>query len=298
MNVLVWSERRDVLRELLTPARALGGEVVAVTSGDPVDADRVVIVPAAPMDTMSAVIAAVIAEIRPEVVLLGATREGAEIAARLAQRLGVACASGATALTMEGGALVAERRELGRFVGRQCLEGSPAIATIAPRRFEPPPPGPVGEVVQLAVDIPLSRVEVVNRRPRAKSQMEIEDARVVVSAGRGFRKAADLVLVADLARALGGEVGASRPVTDDLQWLPADVKVGLSGHTVRPELYVACGISGQVEHIVGMREARLVVAVNLDERAPIFREADFCIVGDLYAVLPALTRALAQSPRK
>jgi electron transfer flavoprotein alpha subunit len=122
----------------------------------------------------------------------------------------------------------------------------------------------------------------------------LEKARVVVAAGRGLRRREDLEIVTRLARALGGEVGASRPVTDDLQWLPSDAKVGLSGHTIRPELYVALGISGQLEHIVGMRESRVVVAINTDPGAPIFAESDYNVVGDLYAVIPALLRALEE----
>jgi electron transfer flavoprotein alpha subunit len=99
-------------------------------------------------------------------------------------------------------------------------------------------------------------------------------------------------MIEDLARALGGVVGASRPLTDDLRWLPPEAKVGLSGVTVRPRLYVACGISGQIEHNVGMREAGIVVAINSDPNAPIMSQADYRVVADLHEVVPALTRAL------
>ena len=99
-------------------------------------------------------------------------------------------------------------------------------------------------------------------------------------------------MIEDLARALGGVVGASRPLTDDLEWLSPEVKVGLSGITVKPRLYIACGISGQIEHNVGMRESGVVVAINSDPAAPIMQQADYCITGDLHEIVPALIKAV------
>ncbi len=118
-----------------------------------------------------------------------------------------------------------------------------------------------------------------------------------MAVGRGLGRKEDLSLVEEVAAALGGVVGASRPLTDDLQWLAADVKIGLSGATVRPRLYVACGISGQIEHTVGMRESGVVVAINSDPGAPIMREADYRVVGDLHAILPALARSIRDLTR-
>ena len=143
-----------------------------------------------------------------------------------------------------------------------------------------------------SLEAPPPRVRVVETRPRATSQVALGEADALVAVGRGLRRREDLDVVRDLADAVGGVLVATRPLTDDLKWLPVDVKVGLSGQTVKPELYVACGISGQIEHVVGMRESRLVVAVNTDPNAPIMREADLCVVGDLYEVVPALARAI------
>lgn len=130
------------------------------------------------------------------------------------------------------------------------------------------------------------------RHPRQLSEAAVGEAEALVAVGRGVRRPEDLELARDLAECVGGVVVATRPLTDDLEWLPVDVKVGLSGQTVRPELYVACGVSGQIEHVVGMRESRLVVAINTDPAAPMLQEADLCIVGDLYEVLPALAREI------
>lgn len=301
--VAIFSERLDVALELLGPALELAGDagsvvaLVAAEGGDVLfqhGAARVLSLTATgDAASTAATLAGLVPALAPDVMLLGATRDGCEIAARLAQRLGVACASACTALSLDAEGLVVERRALGRFVERQRVLSRPALATLPLRRFEPPPGNPArtGRVEQIP-EGQASLVRVVASRQRSHSHVDIEKARVVVSVGRGLRRPEDVAVAADLARALGGEVGASRPLTDYLEWLPADVKVGLSGHTVRPDLYVACGISGQVEHIVGMREARVVVAINVDPAAPIFNEADYWVVGDLYEVVPALTRAV------
>jgi electron transfer flavoprotein alpha subunit len=119
-------------------------------------------------------------------------------------------------------------------------------------------------------------------------------ADILVAAGRGVRSARDLALLESLARTLGGELAASRPLVD-MNWVPRDRLVGISGRMVRPRLYLACGISGQPEHIAGMRDARIVVAINRDAEAPIFEHADYCVVGDLYEIIPALAEALTEA---
>jgi electron transfer flavoprotein alpha subunit len=113
-------------------------------------------------------------------------------------------------------------------------------------------------------------------------------AEIMVAAGRGVWRVVDLALLEQLAQALGGVLAGSRPLTGDLDWLPVDRRIGLSGQTVKPNLYIACGISGQIEHLVGIKGARTVVAINNDPKAPIHAEADYSIVGDLYDIVPAL----------
>jgi electron transfer flavoprotein alpha subunit len=230
---------------------------------------------------------------RPEVLLIGATASGLEVAARLAQRLGVGCVSECVHLGYENGELVLRRRTMGKFIAKERLRSRPAIVTIPPHRFEAlqAQDGRTGRLQEIPMELPPSRTRLIESERRADGESPIEEASIVVSVGRGLRRSEDLALIARLARALGGAVAGSRPLTDDLRWLPANVKVGLSGRTVRPDLYLACGISGQVEHIVGMRDARVVVSINTDPNAPIMGEADYQVVGDLYDVLPALIEA-------
>ena len=304
--ICVASERVDVLVELLGAAlpvgEALGGTLAALllAPGDSESllahgATRALVPSTWPEDAegATALLDAALDRLDPAVLLIGATDLGAEAAARLAQRRRLACASEVVEVGAQDGRPWFRRRCLGRFVATERQLTRPAIATIRPRRFEAPPQGPPdGTVELLSVDLPERRVRLRERRPHRGSDVCIDQAERIVAVGRGLEQAADLELIHRTATALGAVVGGSRPVTEHLHWLPIEVKVGLSGRTVRPELYVACGISGQIEHIVGMRESRVVVAINTDEHAPIFGEADYCIVADLYRFLPELIAAV------
>jgi len=320
-GVCVFSERTDVGLELLTIGRRLADElhgtltaVVLESAGSAAiddhlcrGADEVLIATAAvagatPIsqdgDTCVEVLASAVARLDPEVVLVGGTALGTEASARLAQRLRLGCATDCLELRCDPQGLLVERRCFGRFMARHVLLTRPAVATIPPRRFEAAAPTAArrGRRSRIAVTAPPPRIRRLALEARESPPREIESADVVVAVGRGLREASDLHLAEELAAGLGGVLAATRPLTDHLGWLPADVKVGLSGRTVAPELYVACGISGQIEHVVGMRGARIVVAINNDPQAPIFDEADYRIVGDLYEILPALTAGLGACP--
>ena len=318
-QVLVFSEREEVALELLSVGRALadacGGGLTAIVVGSDSSAagpdrsaaarDRIArgadaarllddIPGAWNSDLHVAALEQAVAGEGAIAVLIGDTAQGVEVAARLAQRLGVGCASDCTDLAFRDGELVIERRSLGRFLCRQIIKTRPAVVTVQPRRFPVPDPveGRLGRIDALRVDLPPSRLRVVDRREREGIAIRIDRADIVVGVGRGLRAQGDLSMIEDLAHALGGVVGASRPLTDDLQWLPAEVKIGLSGVSVRPQLYIACGISGQIEHNVGMRESGTIVAINSDPNAPIMEQADYRVTADLYELIPALTRAV------
>jgi len=311
-TVWAYSEQGDTALEVLAAGRALAdqsrGIVVSIGLDDPAcriahGADEAWRIPLPsdappPADVAARALLRAMEPEPPDVLLAGATRLGNEAMARVAQSLGVGCATGCTELAMGvGGELAVERRCYGgRLVARQALRGRPRMATVQPRRFEPLQPDPArrGVVRELPEDAAGPAVRVLSAEPRALGHRDIGKARALVAAGRGVRSREDLAMLEALAALLGGEVAGSRPLTDDLKWLPANVKVGLSGRTVRPDLYVACGISGQVEHVVGMRGARTVVSINADPDAPIHAEADYALVGDLYVLVPALIRALQE----
>lgn len=233
-----------------------------------------------------------------DLILLPHDSFGWDAAPLLAARCGGAAATACTALRFGPDGLEAERRVFsGKFVQEVRLEGRPAVATLERGAFAPVEPGAPGAVRVREAALPpdglLSRLVEIRDAPGGEA--DLPAARVVVAAGRGMGGPENLPLLDELAAALGGVVGASRAVTD-AGWLPHDRQIGSSGVTVNPKLYVACGISGAIQHLVGMRGSGFVAAINKDPEAPIFEAADLGIVGDVLEVVPALTRAVRETP--
>ncbi|MFB0543575.1 MAG: electron transfer flavoprotein subunit alpha/FixB family protein, partial [Candidatus Bathyarchaeia archaeon] len=231
----------------------------------------------------------------PEVLLIGGTKKGKELAPRVAAALETGCMTDCTSLDVdEEGRLVGKRLTYGgSTIAEEVFLKKPQIATIPPKTFERPEPSErTGEVIPLKVDIPEPKVKVLEKKEKKRAGFKIEDAPIVVSCGRGFKKKEDIKLLEDLAEVLGAQVSCTRPLAADYHWL--DEWVGLSGHKIKPNLYITAGISGTIQHVAGIRDAQTIVAVNTDEEAPIFNIADYGIVGDLYQVIPALTKALKE----
>ncbi|HYV85781.1 MAG TPA: electron transfer flavoprotein subunit alpha/FixB family protein [Patescibacteria group bacterium] len=231
----------------------------------------------------------------PEILLLGHTPNGWDVAPLLAAGLGVPLATECSAVAFEGGRPVFTRKAFnGKFVQVVEMPGArPAIATLQ-RGAAPAFAGKTqGTVRQVAPgfgpgDLTSRFVEI---RKGQATGVDLTQAPIIVSGGRGLGAAEKFSVIRDLADALGGQVGASRPVTD-AGWLPHEHQIGSSGVTVSPKLYVAAGISGAIQHIVGMRGSGYIVAINKDADAPIFGVADVGVVGDLFEIVPALARAV------
>lgn len=226
------------------------------------------------------------------VFLVGGTQRGKHLAAHVAAKLDAGLTTDAKSLGIEDGKLVTSRiLYAGLAVGVEELS-FPAVATIPPRSYPTPAAAPApGRVETIAVTDDV-RVTVTGTTPTESSGVDITLANKLVSVGRGFRSKDDLPLAERLAAKLKGDVSCTRGVAEDEHWLPIERYIGISGQTVKPDLYLAVGLSGQVQHMVGARESKIIVAINSDERAPIFEAADYGIVGDLYAVLPLLTAAI------
>ncbi len=286
--------------ELLEAAGQLGGPVVAVVPGatdlaGELPADEVLIVEGASLETAdgcAAALLAAVADLGAEITLLPDSALGWDVAPLVAAPLGVPVATGCTALRRDGAAILATRKAfLGKFVQEVRLEGPCAVATMERGATEPREPAPPGRVRVIPPELPEPRSELLEiREDSASGDVDLTGAPVIVAAGRGMGSPENLKLVEDLADALGGSVGASRAVTD-AGWLPHDRQIGSSGVTVSPRVYVACGISGAIQHLVGMRGARFVLAINKDPEAPIFGAAHVGIVGDVMEILPALAEA-------
>jgi len=230
---------------------------------------------------------------KPDALLIGSTRNGKPLAARLATRLNVGCVPDCFSLGIdEKGRLAGQRITYGgNAVAKVALTVKPQIVTVPSRAFEKPEPKEhIGQVASVDVDVEPAKTEIVETKPLQTSSVRIEEAEVIVSCGRGLEKKEDRVLLDDLSAVMCGQVGCSRPLAEDRKWFSE--WVGLSGHKVKPKLYVACGISGVIQHVAGIRDAKVIVAINKDPEAPIFEVADYGVVGNLYEVLPVLKEAL------
>jgi electron transfer flavoprotein alpha subunit len=196
------------------------------------------------------------------------------------------------AIALADGALEAVRPiYAGRAIARVRVTGTPLVATIRPNSYPPAEARSGAEIVPVAIGAYAARAVAIGVEPSASARPDVAEADVIVSGGRGMGGPEHFYLVESLADELGAAVGASRAVVD-AGWRPHSEQVGQTGKTVSPTLYVACGISGAVQHLAGMKTSKYIVAVNKDPEAPIFSVADYGIVGDVYDVLPALTKAI------
>jgi electron transfer flavoprotein alpha subunit len=225
-----------------------------------------------------------------DVVLLGGTSNGRDLAPRLAARLGVGVASDVDRLEWTDGKLRARRPVYsGKAFATVDIEAKPAIATVRPNAF-PVEQGSGGaaEVVNVAYQPAAAKTKLLESKTPEAGELSIAEADIIVSGGRGLKEATNFSYIRDLAHAIGGAVGASR-ATVDAGWIDHQHQVGQTGRVVGPNLYIAAGISGAIQHLAGMSTSKHIIAINKDPEAPIFRIADLGIVGDLFTILPALT---------
>ncbi len=237
--------------------------------------------------------AQVITETKPSVVLVPFTALGKDLAPRVAAKVGAGLASDCVALAVEGGKLMARRPVYaGRAYATVSWAGEPQLASLRPNVFPlgAPDNARQAEVVKGSCD-GTARAKVVSFAASGQGKVQLTEAQIVVSGGRGLKGPEHFHLVEDLAEAMGAATGASRAVVD-AGWVDHQLQVGQTGKTVSPSLYVACGISGAIQHLAGMSSSKCIVAINKDKEAPIFKVADYGIVGDVFEVLPKLTEVV------
>ncbi|MGQ9461073.1 MAG: electron transfer flavoprotein subunit alpha/FixB family protein [Candidatus Bathyarchaeaceae archaeon] len=304
-------ELRDITFEMLTKGRELSQktnmDLTAVLLGYNVkefakkladNAKKVLVVNDAKLENFNAeayqkVLSHLISEHKPSLTLIGHTAFGIDLAPSLAAELNVPLATDCIDVDFEGEKLVVIRQVYGGKVNvKASLRASESyMVTLRPATFEVQEVEPLGgETIEvpspLKEDIPYKRFIEYYEPPAG--EVDITAADVLVSVGRGIKDAENMPLVENLAKALGGAVSCSRPIVDK-GWLPSDRQVGTSGKTVKPKLYLAIGISGAFQHVSGMKNSDLIIAINKDPKAPIFRAADYGVVEDLFKVVPALT---------
>ena len=237
-------------------------------------------------------VASVVAEAKPAVVLFPMTAMGKDLAPRVAAKADAGLASDCVSLAAKDGTLTARRpMYAGKAYATVEWEGEPRMASLRPNVFAlgTPDASRSAEVVKASADT-ASRAKVTATETAAAGKVELTEAQIIVSGGRGLKGPEHFGLVTGLAEAMGAAVGASRAVVD-AGWVEHQMQVGQTGKTVSPTLYVACGISGAIQHLAGMSSSKYIVAINKDPDAPIFKVANYGIVGDVFEVLPKLTEA-------
>ena len=287
MKVLVVAERkggelRRVSLELAAKAKELGEARVVE-----IKAERY-----SPLAFTSTLAKQIEAE-KPDLVLIGATLNGRDLGARLAARLACAYVADATALSMSGNALEIGRPMYAGKVRANVRVAPPAVVSVRPGALALEGDGPAPEVTAIDADASAEKLQFVKFAEVASGgkRVSLAEARVIVSGGRGLKGPENWHLVEELADALGAATGASRAVTD-AGWRPNEEQVGQTGKTVTPDLYVALGISGAIQHLAGMTSSKVIVAVNKDPDADIFKIADYGVVADVFDFVPAFTDAV------
>lgn len=239
------------------------------------------------------VVAAAAEKCDPSAVLFAATAMGRDLAPRVAARLGVGALADVVGLTLEGDGFKARRPVYsGKAFATVDTAGSrPQVISLRPNVFAADESGGTAEVVALdGLDLGI-RAKVVELLQSGGDELDVAEADIIVSGGRGIKGPENFALIRELADALGGAVGASRAVVD-AGWIEHKHQVGQTGKVVSPTLYVACGISGAIQHLAGMSSSKVIVAINKDPDAPIFKVADYGVVGDLFQVIPPMVEAV------
>lgn len=263
-------------------------------------ADRVFLIEGAGLARYSteghtSALAGVMVEKKPRIIIMGHSLLARDLAPRLAARLDIGLMADCVELSLEDGQLTALRPVYGgkALAKVQAVAGVSHFATIRPNVFTAsqlsPPRSP--ETENIAAQVAEVRTRLMEERQEGEGLVDLTEAEVIVSGGRGLKTAENFKILEALAQVLGGAVGASR-VAVDSGWRPHSEQVGQTGKVVNPKLYIACGISGSVQHLAGMGTSRTIVAINTDPEAPIFQKADYGIVGDLFTVVPLLTEEL------
>ncbi len=297
-GIYVYSDKKDLAAELVGFAKGCGKRAIVLTFDERAakdlsnsGADKVCLLKGDSelVENYGKSIAHLLAEQGAELFVVGATVSGRDIAARVAGYLDCAMVSEASSITYTDGKLVTERMMYGGSVQQsEVLEGL-CVVTVRAGKFEAISGAAEVTTLEISAD---TRTTLVERKDIVKEGADLSVAERIVCVGMALDKREDLQIAHDLAAVLGAEVGCTRGVAEEKHWLPVEQYIGMSGAVVKPKLYLSMGVSGQIQHVFGIRDSQIIVAVNTDPKAPIFKAADYGIVGDMYQVIPLLTKTL------
>jgi len=301
MNEAMWVVAHDpaVAADMVRGVRGLGVAAAAIVigGGDAVPGADVTVLAAAGDDALiegyAQPVASLLGAKSAGPILFASDAQSRLLAGMVAALLRASVRNVTDVKASEAGVVIERAVYGGLAVATETLGEGPAVLIVGPGALSPDgEAGAVGTVEQLPGAPSTPGLRVVERRPRQVQSINLASAKRVVGVGRGFAAEGDLALARELAAKLGAELACSRPIAEGVHWLPVERYIGVSGATIRPDLYVLVGISGQVQHMVGANRSKVIVAINKDKNAPVFAHADYGIVGDLYTVLPALAQVL------
>jgi len=296
-NVLVVAESISGIAELTAGAAALGENIELIYAGnrsDAVNAETAYYLGDMRNDTILNAITSIVSLVqrnKPSLVLVESTRNGRIISATIAAAIGTSVLTDPSEIKLEEEAVISIRMVYGgaAFKAEKGV-GEVKVVCVGGGVFEAGQTRAAGTIVDF--DMGASDIRFVEKRAKEGKKVNLAAAKCVVGVGRGFGSEANLALARDLADAIGGEVGCSRPVAEEEKWMPKESYCGVSGVMIKPDVYIACGISGQVQHMSGVNQSKMILAINKDKSAPIFEKCDYGIVDDLKIVLPILTQKI------
>lgn len=306
-HVWVITDEQKAIGALCGGGRRLGGKVSAVVFGERAQAEEAIAAGAdrvyayrrpengALIESYAASIAETMRAEKAELAMVYASVRGKLMAGRIASRLATSVFSNAAEITAAEGGVTMRRMVYGGMAMKteQALSDA-VVVTVGSGVFTAleRDAARVGEVIEVNPDLEDSGIRVLETRPRQGEVINLSAAKRVVGVGRGFRTEGDLGVAADLAAAIGAELGCTRPIAEGEKWMSKERYIGVSGVMLKPDFYLSIGVSGQVQHMVGVNQAKTLAAINKDKNAPVFKQADFGLVGDIRKVLPQIVARL------
>ena len=300
-KVFVIAEHQDAMQELVSGAAQLGESTALIWAGDKSQArgvdtihylgelsnERI-------LEHYAPSIINLIKTEQPNLVLVESSRKGRLMAGMIAAAVGTSVLADAAQITIDNGVVSQRMVYGGAAVSTERSAAPTTVATVSPGVFEAADTGKAANLVEVPFIAPAPAVKCLERKVKTGESVNLRAAKRIVAVGRGFAAPEELQLAQQLAAVIGAEVGCTRPIAEEEKWMDKARYIGVSGVMAKPELYIGIGISGQVQHMVGVSSARTIIAINSDKNAMIFKQCDYGIVGDLKTVLPALTAKLSK----
>ncbi|HVJ48682.1 electron transfer flavoprotein subunit alpha/FixB family protein [Desulfitobacterium sp.] len=301
-KVWVIAEKESALAQLCAGGRQLGEEVAAVVLGTKEETGKAITMgadtvywlgefkPENRMEDYVKTVLELLKQERPDLLMVQPTKRGKLIAGRLAASMGTSVLVDAAKIKIDEKVQVTHLVYGGAAFRTEQSLTETTIVTVGAGVYTalPEDTSRQGNVISVDYLEPSNKVKLLEKKTKPSATVNLGAAKRVVGVGRGIANQEDIKIAEELAEQIGAEVGCSRPIAEGVNWLPTERYIGVSGAILKPEVYLAVGISGQVQHLVGVNQAKVIIAVNKDKAAPIFKHADYGIVGDLYKVLPLL----------